>query len=240
MVCWRLRHVREVRRARRRAKTSHTALGQRFRCRGFDPDFLGSGDGGDRPRTRPTLRHDGGREMTYRSLRTPLLVAHIASSVGFLGAVAVFFCLAVAGFVASDGRLVNASYAVMPQVTWVVIVPLGAASLAVGVLQSALSPWGLFRHYWVIVKLAMTVVILGVLMVQTPDHRRPRGGGTSISRRGRGLGVALLRTASLGRWFDRASRGLDPLGRQAAGSHRVGRCPRHATRRLKTRKPGFP
>lgn len=106
--------------------------------------------------------------MTYRSLRTPLLVAHIASSVGFLGAVAVFFCLAVAGFVASDGRLVNASYAVMPQVTWVVIVPLGAASLAVGVLQSALSPWGLFRHYWVIVKLAMTVVILGVLMVQTP------------------------------------------------------------------------
>ena len=81
--------------------------------------------------------------MSYRRLRTPLLVAHIASSVGFLGAVAVFFCLAVSGLVASDARLVNASYAVMPRITWFVIVPLAAASLAVGILQSVLSPWRL-------------------------------------------------------------------------------------------------
>ncbi|UVC06847.1 hypothetical protein IHQ71_16485 [Rhizobium sp. TH2] len=105
--------------------------------------------------------------MSYRRLRMPLLVAHIASSVGFLGAVAVFFCLAVSGLVASDGRLVNASYAVMPQITWFVIVPLAAVSLAVGVLQSLLSPWGLIRHYWVVVKFAMTVLITFVLMLQT-------------------------------------------------------------------------
>jgi hypothetical protein len=104
--------------------------------------------------------------MSYRRLRKPLLVAHIASSVGFLGAVAVFFCLAAAGLVASEVRLVNASYAVMPQVTWFVLLPLAAASLSVGILQSVLSPWGLVRHYWVLVKLAMTVIITGVLILQ--------------------------------------------------------------------------
>jgi hypothetical protein len=110
--------------------------------------------------------------MSYRRLHMPLLVAHIASSVGFLGAVAVFFCLAVSGLVASDGRLVNASYAIMPQITWFVIVPLAAVSLAVGVLQSLLSPWGLIRHYWVVVKFAMTVVIAGVLILQTGTIER--------------------------------------------------------------------
>lgn len=104
--------------------------------------------------------------MNYRRLRTPLLVAHIATSVGFLGAVAVFFCLALTGLMASDVALANASYAVMPRITWAVIVPLAAVSLAVGILQSALSPWGLIRHYWVVVKFTMTVVIAVVLVLQ--------------------------------------------------------------------------
>jgi hypothetical protein len=105
--------------------------------------------------------------MSRQSTRKALLVLHIATSVGFLGAVSVFFALAVTGMMVSDPGLANASYAVMPRVTWFVIVPLAAAALAIGILQSLLSPWGLVRHYWVIVKLAMTVLIAGVLMLQT-------------------------------------------------------------------------
>jgi hypothetical protein len=110
--------------------------------------------------------------MTYRNLRTGLLVAHIATSVGFFGAVLVFFCLAVTGLLSAEYALANASYAVMPRITWFVIVPLAAVSLAVGILQSVLSPWGLVRHYWVLVKFGMTVVIAAVLLIQTPtiDH----------------------------------------------------------------------
>lgn len=110
--------------------------------------------------------------MTYHSLRTTLLVAHIATSVGFLGAVLVFFCLAVIGLLSAEYTLANASYAVMPGITWLVIVPLAAVSLAVSVLQSVLSPWGLVRHYWVLVKLVMTVAITAVLLVQTPTIDR--------------------------------------------------------------------
>jgi len=110
--------------------------------------------------------------MTYRNLRTALLVAHIATSVGFFGAVLVFFCLAVTGLLSAEYALANASYAVMPRITWLVIVPLAAMSLAVGVLQSVLSPWGLVRHYWVLIKLVMTVVIAAVLLIQTPTIDR--------------------------------------------------------------------
>lgn len=110
--------------------------------------------------------------MTYRRVRAPLLIAHIATSVGFFGAVAVFFCLALTGLMASDVALANASYAVMPRITWAVIVPLAAVSLAVGILQSVLSPWGLIRHYWVVAKFAMTVVIAVVLVLQTGTIER--------------------------------------------------------------------
>jgi len=48
-----------------------------------------------------------------------------------------------------------------------VIVPLAASSLLVGILQSLGTPWGLVRHYWVIVKLALTLLALAVLMLQT-------------------------------------------------------------------------
>jgi hypothetical protein len=107
--------------------------------------------------------------MTVGYPRKTLLVVHIGTSVGFMGAVAVFFFLAVAGLLAGNDASANAFYTVMPTVTWWVIVPLAFASIAVGLLQAALSPWGLVRHYWVVVKLAMTLLITAVLMIQTPS-----------------------------------------------------------------------
>jgi hypothetical protein len=104
--------------------------------------------------------------------RKTLLVMHVGTSVGFLGAVTVFFCLAVAGLASADPTNAKAFYAVMPTVTWWVVVPLAFASLAIGIFQAALSPWGLVRHYWVVVKLAMTIAITAVLMTQTPSIDR--------------------------------------------------------------------
>ena len=104
--------------------------------------------------------------MTPRYPRKSLLVAHIGTSVGFLGSVAVFFCLAVSGLGFDDPKAGSAFYAVMPTVTWWVVVPLALASLLIGIVQAAVSPWGLVRHYWVVVKLAMTDVITAVLLMQ--------------------------------------------------------------------------
>jgi hypothetical protein len=46
-------------------------------------------------------------------------------------------------------------------------VPLCLASLLTGVIQSLGTPWGLFRHYWVVVKLSLTIVATLLLILHT-------------------------------------------------------------------------
>lgn len=99
-------------------------------------------------------------------LRNLVLTAHVASSVGLLGAVASFLALAVAGLASTDGEVVSASYIAMRVVAWFVVVPLTMASLVIGVVQSLGTTWGLFRYYWVLAKLVLTVVVMIVLLLQ--------------------------------------------------------------------------
>ena len=49
-----------------------------------------------------------------------------------------------------------------------VIVPLAFASLLSGLIQSLGTPWGLFRHYWVLVKLLLTTFATIVLLAKMP------------------------------------------------------------------------
>jgi hypothetical protein len=104
-------------------------------------------------------------------LRKALLTAHVTSSVGFLGAVAGFLALAVAGLAGQDAGTVHAAYVAMGLMTWSVIIPLCFASLLTGVVQSLATPWGLFRHYWVLVKFLLTVFTTIVLLLQLEGIR---------------------------------------------------------------------
>lgn len=52
-------------------------------------------------------------------------------------------------------------------VTWSVIVALGLASLLTGIVQSLGTPWELFRHYWVVIELALTWGAALLLLVHT-------------------------------------------------------------------------
>lgn len=100
------------------------------------------------------------------SLRKFALTAHVTSSVGTLGAVAGFLALAVAGLNSADSQVVRAAYLAMELTAWYVIVPLVLASLATGLVQSLGTPWGLFRHYWVVAKLLLNVLVTIVLLLQ--------------------------------------------------------------------------
>ena len=46
---------------------------------------------------------------------------------------------------------------------WYVIVPLCLASLVTGLVMSLGTRWGLFRHYWVLAKLLITIVAMLIL-----------------------------------------------------------------------------
>jgi hypothetical protein len=59
----------------------------------------------------------------------------------------------------------RAAYISMDLTTWFVIVPLALASLLTGVASSLGTGWGLFRYYWVLVKLLITPFATVVLLV---------------------------------------------------------------------------
>lgn len=101
-------------------------------------------------------------------VRKLALTAHITSSVGWLGAVVTFLGLAVAGMVSPDPGTVRGAYVAMELIGWAVLVPFSVASLLTGLVQSLGTTWGLVRHYWVLVKLMITVIATGVLLVYVP------------------------------------------------------------------------
>lgn len=104
-------------------------------------------------------------------LRKLTLFAHLTSSVGWLGAVAAFLGLAVAGATSPDAQMLRAVDRSMELIAWYVIVPLCFVSLLTGLALSLGTAWGLLRHYWVVVKLLITPPATLILLV----HMRPIG-----------------------------------------------------------------
>jgi hypothetical protein len=89
------------------------------------------------------------------NLRKLMLTAHVTSSVGWLGAVTSFLALAIVGVTTQDAQIMRAAYLGMELTAWCVIVPLSFASPLSGIVQSLGTTWGLFQHYWVLIKFLM-------------------------------------------------------------------------------------
>jgi len=103
------------------------------------------------------------------------LTAHVTTTVGWLGAVVVFLALAVVGLTSQHAQTVRGAYLVMEPAAWFVLVPLAFASLLTGIVQSLGTPWGLFRHYWVLFKLLITVFATIVLLMYMETFRLMAG-----------------------------------------------------------------
>jgi hypothetical protein len=98
-----------------------------------------------------------------------MLTAHITFSVGWLGAVAAFLALALAGLFSQDAQQVRGAYIAMGLSGWYVIVPASLAALLTGIVQGLGTRWGLLKHYWVLVKLILTALATVILLV----HMQP-------------------------------------------------------------------
>ena len=106
--------------------------------------------------------------MTTRPrLRKFVLTAHVVSSVGWIGAVAGYIALDVAAATSEDAQTLRAAYLAMELIAWYVIVPLALASVLTGLVMSLGTKWGLFRHYWVLISLLLTIIATVVLLVET-------------------------------------------------------------------------
>lgn len=107
------------------------------------------------------------------TLHSPLaklnLTAHITFSAGWLGAIAAFLALAIAGLTGQNPQIVRSMYVGMEVMAWFVIIPFCISALFTGIVQSVTTPWGLFQHYWIVVKLVLTLIATGLLLL----HMQP-------------------------------------------------------------------
>ena len=98
-------------------------------------------------------------------VRKLALVAHVTSSVGWLGAVAGFLVLSIAGLSSKQADTVRSAYVSMNLIGLYAIVPLSLAALLTGLVQALGTHWGLFRHYWVLAKFALSIVATTLLLL---------------------------------------------------------------------------
>ncbi|OHR73625.1 hypothetical protein HMPREF3291_18785 [Bacillus sp. HMSC76G11] len=101
--------------------------------------------------------------MTPR-IRKFALTAHITSSVGWLGAVVAYLALAIVTKTSQDAQMLRAVYLALDPITGYVLVPFAFASLLTGFVMSLGTSWGLFRHYWILFKLLLTILATLVLL----------------------------------------------------------------------------
>ncbi len=120
--------------------------------------------------------------MTPR-LRKFVLFTHITFSVGWFGAVVPYLALTIAGLTSHDVHVVRAAYVSMELIGWFVIVPFGIAALLTGLVQSLGTQWGLFRHWWIVVKFLLTIISIAILVrhMQGASHMSHMALGAALS-----------------------------------------------------------
>lgn len=100
-------------------------------------------------------------------LRKCALATHITFSVGWIGSVAAYIAFDVAAATSHDAQTLRTAYLAMEMIARYVIVPLALASLLTGLVMALGTKWGLFRHYWVLISLLLTVVATLALLAET-------------------------------------------------------------------------
>jgi len=96
-----------------------------------------------------------------------MLAVHLTCSVGWLGALVAYIVLDLSVDTSRDPQLVRAGWIGIGLVTASVIVPFALASLLTGIAIAGGTKWGLFRHWWVLISLALTTFAVAVLLLET-------------------------------------------------------------------------
>lgn len=101
-------------------------------------------------------------------LRKFALTAHLLCSIGWIGAVVAYLGLGIRATTSDDLETVRAAWIAMELTGWFVIVPFAVGALLTGLMMSLGTPWGLFRHYWVLISFVLTVFSNAILLLHMP------------------------------------------------------------------------
>jgi len=93
--------------------------------------------------------------------RKLLLTVHVATAVSVLGTDLVLLVLGISSVRGADPQTVYPAADLIA--TWA-LAPLAILALGSGVLLGLLTRWGLFRYWWVTIKLALTTILTGIIL----------------------------------------------------------------------------
>ena len=93
--------------------------------------------------------------------RKLLLTVHVATAVSVLGTDLVLLVLGISSVRGADPRTIYPAADLIA--TWL-LAPLAVVALGTGVLLGLLTQWGLFRYWWVTIKLTLTAILTGVIL----------------------------------------------------------------------------
>jgi hypothetical protein len=172
---------------------------------------------------RPTFRLRG-------RAREAALILHVLTSVGWFGIAVAVVVGAFAARTTAEPAFAHAIYRVLAASPWL-SVPAGLTAAATGTLVGLGSPYGLIRHWWVVVKILLTIAVVTTdaalvsalaRQAAATDRAVPPLYGSTTAH----IVVLVIATAL----SVIKPRGLTPWGRRAAG--RMGpRRPAATTRR---------
>ncbi|MCW2919815.1 MAG: hypothetical protein JWN52_7883 [Actinomycetia bacterium] len=115
-------------------------------------------------RSATAAREGGAAHVDRKPFRMParvrkiVLVLHVISSVGWLGLTTGNLVLAITGMTTGSPDEQHAAYRVMGILGDLLLIPISLTAFVTGVLLALGTPWGLFRHRWVVVKFWLTLI----------------------------------------------------------------------------------
>ncbi|WP_205849146.1 DUF2269 family protein [Natronospirillum operosum] len=96
------------------------------------------------------------------------LATHLVVSLGWLGGVLVYLALGVAAVASQNPETIRAAWIAMELTGWFVILPMAVLALLTGIVMAHGTPWGLYRHYWILISLLLTGLSIAVLLGHMP------------------------------------------------------------------------
>jgi hypothetical protein len=125
-----------------------------------------------------------------------MLTVHIVTSVGWLGVSAVLLTLGASGAAGADPEVV---YPAIGLIGTALLTPLAVAAWVFGLLSSLLTPWGVFKHWWVTVKLVATTILTVLVLFLLGPTLRVAATGAALAPEAREqlLAAPIVQTVAL-------------------------------------------
>lgn len=140
----------------RSARPPAPEAGKRSRATGTAGTGTGTGTTAGASAARRNPRHFS------RGVRRAVNSAHVVTAVGLVGVELVMIMLGLMARNTGDDAVRHMTYETMRSLVYAAGIPLAVLALVSGVILCLRTPWGLWKHLWIQVKIVLLFLVIGI------------------------------------------------------------------------------